>query len=214
MNRAAHWNKVYAEKAAAELSWFQQDPTSSLELIDRLALPLDGAVIDVGGGGPSALVGRLLDRGFHDISILDVAAAALQRCREQLADRADRIIWIEADITRFIPSRRYDLWHDRAVFHFLIDPADRQAYIDAMVRGIAPGGHAVIAAFAPEGPTKCSGLDVARWDPPTLAQTLGDDFALIAHAREIHRTPWGKPQSFVYCLFQRLENRLPEPKPG
>ncbi len=202
MDRAGYWNKIYAEKGDRELSWFQEQSTFSLTVLDRLGLAKDAAIIDVGGGGPSALAGELLDRGFTDISVLDVSAAALRRCRQRLADRADCVTWLEADITRFVPQRQYDLWHDRAVFHFLTDPEDRSGYVAAMTRGLKPGGHAIIATFAPDGPPKCSGLDVVRWGPTALAETLGGVFSLMECFRETHQTPWGKPQAFVYCLFQ------------
>ena len=202
MDRAEHWNKVYTEKADTDLSWYQNMPTLSLTMLDRLGLGRDAAVIDVGGGGPSALAGELLDRGFTDLSVLDISAAALERCRQRLADRAGRVTWLEADITRFNPPRQYDLWHDRAVFHFLTDPEDRDAYVAAISRALKPGGHAIIATFAPDGPPKCSGLDVVRWGPTALAETLGGGFSLVECFRETHQTPWGKPQAFVYCLFQ------------
>ncbi|MCG3181831.1 MAG: hypothetical protein BIFFINMI_04266 [Phycisphaerae bacterium] len=202
MGRADHWNKVYTEKADKDLSWYQGRPTGSLAIMDRLGLSKDAAIIDVGGGGPSALVGTLLKRGFTDISVLDVSSAALERCRKRLAGRAKSVTWLESDVTRFVPPRQYDLWHDRAVFHFLTDSEDREAYVAAISRGLKPGAHAIIATFAPEGPPKCSGLDVVRWGPTALAETLAGGFSLVECLRETHRTPWGKPQAFAYCLFQ------------
>ena len=203
MDRAKHWNRVYTDKPDTDLSWYQAHPTLSLEILDRLALPQDAAIIDVGGGGPSAVVGELLDRGFTDVSVLDVSHAALARCRQRLGDRAERVTWLEADVTRFVPSRQYDLWHDRAVLHFLTDPADREAYVAAIRRGLRPGGHAIIATFALDGPPSCSDLDVVRWAPDALAEAFGSAFSLTDSFRETHQTPWGKPQAFVYCLLRR-----------
>ena len=138
------------------------------------------------------------------VSVLDVSAAALERCRQRLAARADRVTWMEADITRFVPPRQYDFWHDRAAFHFLTDTAERNAYVAVISRGLKPGGHAVIATFAPDGPLKCSGLDVVRYGPTALAETLGGGLSLMECLRETHQTPWGKPQVFAYCLFQHV----------
>lgn len=203
MNRKEHWNQVYTQKPDTDLSWYQADATVSLAILEQLALPKDAAIIDVGGGGPSALTGELLDRGFTCLGVLDVAAAALLRCRQRLGKRAEQVTWLEADVTEFVPPRQYDLWHDRAVFHFLVNPDDRLAYIAALHRGLKPGGHAIIATFAPDGPTSCSDLDVVRWEPQALADALGGEFSLTESFRETHQTPWGKPQAFVYCLFRR-----------
>ena len=136
---------------------------------------------------------------------------SLRRCRQRLGDRADQVTWLEADITGFVPPQQYDLWHDRAVFHFLTELKDQQAYITALYRGVKAGGHAMIATFAPDGPPSCSGLDVVRWEPQALAERLGREFSLTASSRETHQTPWAKPQAFVYCLFRRaLATKPPE----
>lgn len=205
MNRTEHWDKVYAEQDPTRLSWFQRRPGASLQIINRLGLDKDAAVIDVGGGGPSALVGALLDEGFTNVSVMDVSRAALGRCQTRLGAHAAKVTWMQADVIRFsAPRHHYDLWHDRAVFHFLTDKDDQQAYVTVLGKALKPAGYAIIATFAADGPTQCSGLDVVRWDPLALARTLGEDFALVDHCREIHLTPWSKPQAFVYCLFQRL----------
>ena len=197
------------------MSWYQVGATLSLAMIKRLALPRDAAIIDIGGGGPSALVGELLDHGFTRLSVLDISAEALRRCRQRLGDRADQVTWLEADITGFVPPQQYDLWHDRAVFHFLTEPKDQQAYVTALRRGLKPAGHAMIATFTPDGPPSCSGLDVVRWEPQALAKALGRGFSLTASSRETHQTPWGKPQAFVYCLFHRAGTpEPPEPEEG
>lgn len=203
MDRVKHWNQVYSQKADADLSWYQAGATLSLAMVTRLTLPKDAAIIDIGGGGPSAFAGELLDQGFTRLSVLDISAEALRRCRQRLADRADRVTWLEADITGFVPPQQYDLWHDRAVFHFLTEPKDQHVYVATLRRGVIPGGHAMIATFAPDGPLSCSGLDVVRWEPQALADALGREFALTETSRETHQTPWGKPQAFVYCLFRR-----------
>lgn len=171
-------------------------------MIGGLELSKDAPVIDVGGGGPSMLPGALLDRGFTDITVLDVSSAALERCREYLVERADSITWVNIDITMFKPSRPYVLWHDRATFHFLIDRDDQQTYVSALHQGLEPGGYAIIATFAADSPTQCSGLDVVRWDPVALAEPLGESFALIGQCGDLHQTPWGTRQAFVYCLFR------------
>lgn len=203
IDRAEHWNRVYTQKSDTEMSWYQAEPTLSLEVLYRLALPKDAAIIDVGGGGPSALAGKLLDLGFTCLTVLDVSAVALQRWHQRLGDRANRVTLLQADITVFVPPQQYDLWHDRAVFHFLTEPKDQQAYVTALRRGLQPEGHAVIATFAPDGPPSCSGLDVVRWEPQALAKALGREFSLTQSFRQTHQTPWGNPQAFVYCLFRR-----------
>ncbi|MAX26307.1 MAG: SAM-dependent methyltransferase [Phycisphaeraceae bacterium] len=203
MDRADYWNNAYQAKSDEQLSWYQPQSTLSLQLIDSLKLPSSAAIMDVGGGGPSALAGELLDRGFAGLSILDVSHDALERCRQRLGKRADQVTWLHTDITHFIPTHQYDLWHDRAVFHFLTTPADQATYIAAMQQGVKPAGHAIIATFAPDGPMQCSGLDVMRWSAEALAHAVGHAFVLVASIRETHQTPWGKPQAFTYCLFQR-----------
>jgi 2-polyprenyl-3-methyl-5-hydroxy-6-metoxy-1,4-benzoquinol methylase len=195
-----HWNSVYQSRTDAELSWTQADPALSLALI-REVCP-SGRVIDV-GGGTSPLAGRLLELGYS-VAVLDISEAAIDSARKRLGDRAAQVAWVVADVTAMPALGEYDVWHDRAVFHFLIDPADRAAYAALLKRTIPAGGHAVIATFALDGPEKCSGLPVRRYDGPSLQAELGPDFRLMKSVPGMHVTPWGKPQSFQYSVFERI----------
>jgi SAM-dependent methyltransferase len=195
-----HWESVYASRTDEELSWTQPDPRLSLTLIAEVCP--SGSVIDV-GGGTSRLAAKLLDRGYS-VTVLDISEAALKRGRERLGARADMVDWIVADVTASPDVGRFDLWHDRAVFHFLIDAADRAAYLSLLHRTVPVGGHAVIATFAPDGPEKCSGLDVLRYSGPALSAELGHSLKLLKSVPETHVTPWGKPQAFQYSVFQRV----------
>ncbi|MHB1156302.1 MAG: class I SAM-dependent methyltransferase [Phycisphaerales bacterium] len=199
MNRKDHWENIYATKQDAQVSWTQSDPRTSLQLIGEVCP--SGRVIDI-GGGTSILADRLVDGDYH-VVILDISQAALDRSRLRLGPRGEQVQWIAADVTQAPDLGTVDLWHDRAVFHFLTEPADRATYVALLARTVRPGGHVVIATFALDGPAKCSGLDVQRYDAASLAATLGNDFALLKSEPEIHQTPWGKPQSFQYSLFRR-----------
>jgi ubiquinone/menaquinone biosynthesis C-methylase UbiE len=203
MNRQNHWNEVYRTKGAQNVSWFQTEPVLSLALIKSAQIPVDGGVLDVGGGA-SVLVDRLLDAGYAQLGVLDISAEALALARQRLGARAGSVEWFEADVTKFQPPHRFPLWHDRAVFHFLTAAADRRAYRATLERTLAPGGAVIIATFASNGPPQCSGLDVARYDEQTLSAELGTAFALREVRRETHRTPWNTEQRFVYCRFQHL----------
>lgn len=198
-----HWNEVYSKKAEAELSWHQDDPSFALDLMKMAGLTASSAVIDI-GAGTSRLMDRLLDLGLSDLSSLDLSESALAAARVRLGARERSINWIVEDTTRWEPTRTYDIWHDRAVFHFLVKPDNRDAYIQRLSRSIIPGGHAIIATFAPDGPEKCSGLPVARYSPTSLAKTVGSGFSLVAHQSYLHHTPWGSQQSFQYSLFSKL----------
>jgi SAM-dependent methyltransferase len=200
--RHAHWQDVYRGRAPEAASWYQPEPTVSLALIAATGLPAGAGVIDVGGGA-STLVDCLLDRGFDDLTVLDVAEDSLAAARARLGDRAARVAWIAADVTAWSPDRRWDLWHDRAVFHFLTAPADQRAYVAALDRALAPGGHVVIATFAPEGPDRCSGLPVVRYDEARLGAALGPGFRFVESRREDHRTPGGATQAFLYQRYRR-----------
>lgn len=202
MERKDHWEEVYRTKSADEVSWFQPSPTISLELIRGSGLPRDAALIDVGGGA-SRLVDALLDEGYSDLTVLDIAGSALARSRERLGSRAAAVEWLEADATTVALPKRYDLWHDRAVFHFLTSAEDRAAYLERLGRHLAPGGCVIVATFALDGPESCSGLPVQRYSQETLTQTLDSGLALEAVVPEVHTTPAGKTQSFVYCRFRR-----------
>ncbi|MGE5167634.1 MAG: class I SAM-dependent methyltransferase [Deltaproteobacteria bacterium] len=192
-----HWNRVYTTRAVDAVSWYQAQPKISLELIAAADLPVDAPIIDIGGGA-SVLVDCLLAQGRSALSVLDVSAAALANSCARLGANAAKVQWIEADVRKFEPPQRYALWHDRAVFHFLTDPADRERYMAAMRRSLKPRAHVVVATFALDGPARCSGLDVARYDAATLHAQFGDDFELLDSRRETHITPAGAEQRFTW----------------
>jgi len=196
--RREHWESVYASKADAELSWTQADPATSLALIREVSPA--GRVIDI-GGGTSTLARRLLENGYS-VAVLDISEAAIARAREQFGNLAGRVQWIAADVTANPNFGTFDVWHDRAVFHFLTAPADRAAYVKVLTRTVPAGGHAVIATFSLEGPEKCSGLAVRRYSGVTLAAELGKAWSLLKSVPETHLTPWGKPQAFQYSVFK------------
>jgi len=200
----AYWDNVYVTKDDSEVSWFQQIPATSLALIDLAQASRDAAIIDIGGGA-SHLVDHLLSRGYRDVTVLDVSEAALSLARVRLTQPlADHVNWIVADVTQWQPPRQYDLWHDRAAFHFLVDATDRAAYVTRVKQAVAVGGHVVIGTFAIDGPGMCSGLPVRRYDADGLAAELGDQFTLIASPRAEHVTPHQKVQPFQFCLFRRV----------
>jgi ubiquinone/menaquinone biosynthesis C-methylase UbiE len=201
-NRQAHWENVYTSKGESEVSWFQESPAPSFDLIVQAGATHRSAIIDIGGGA-SRLVDHLVEQGFQDITVLDLSAAALEAARRRLESRADRVQWIVADATAWEPVRAYDIWHDRAAFHFLTDESDRAAYIARLTRGVNAGGHAIIGTFALDGPEKCSGLPVARYDSASLAQVLGAGFQLVDTRRHEHATPWGSRQMFQFSVFRR-----------
>jgi SAM-dependent methyltransferase len=200
--RKSHWENVYATRRENEVSWFQENPAPSLELIDLARPTFQSAIVDIGGGA-SRLVDCLLDRGFTAVTVLDISAAALAAARARLGERASRVQWIVADVTRWRPAGTFDLWHDRAAFHFLTDPADRAAYVACMRKAIKPGGHVIIGTFATDGPEKCSGLPVQRYDEAGLAGELGEGFELMGSRRHEHSTPWNSTQRFLFSVFRR-----------
>ena len=201
MDRKQHWDRVYAEKAEDAVSWYQTRPETSLALLHSTGIARTDALIDVGGGA-SRLVDTLLQEGFNDVSVLDIAAEALEKSRKRLEADAGKVRWITADITRWQPERQYRFWHDRAVFHFLTDSADRAAYRRVLEAALVPGGHALMASFALDGPERCSGLPVQRYAPETLAMELGTAFTLVSQRHEAHTTPVGRLQQFQYSLFR------------
>jgi ubiquinone/menaquinone biosynthesis C-methylase UbiE len=205
MDRKEHWEQVYTTRASDAVSWFQEHAALSLKLIDNTGLARDAAIIDMGGGA-STLVYDLVVEGYTDLTVLDLAAGALALARQRLGEYANAVHWIEGDITRAqFPVNRFDIWHDRAVFHFLTVPADRQAYVERVMRAVRPGGHVIIATFAEDGPEKCSGLPVQRYRPETLHAEFGDALMLVDHHKEEHHTPSGAVQQFVYCHFRKGE---------
>jgi SAM-dependent methyltransferase len=208
MTTLAHWDQIYRTKAADAVSWYASHLDVSLQLIERAALAPDAAILDVGGGA-STLVDDLLARGFTNLTVLDVSRTALDATRTRLGALSDKVRWLAADITQSeiqaeLAPAHYDLWHDRAVFHFFTDPAQRAAYVGQLVHALKPGGHAIVSTFGAEGPTRCSGLEVVRYDAPALQAALGPRFRVLHSVTSQHPTPTGATQEFLSCLF-RLE---------
>ena len=203
MDTKAHWEQVYSKTDPDALSWFQLHADQSLRLIRDTRLPCSASIIDIGGGA-SMLVDDLLAHGYSDLSVLDLSAAAMASARQRLGPLAQAVDWIEGDITAVeLPVQAYDLWHDRAVFHFLTTPAQRKAYVDAVLHAVKPGGHVIVATFAEDGPTQCSGLPVVRYSPDGLHAEFGMPFTLLRHEEEEHRTPRGGIQKFIYCYCRK-----------
>mgnify|MGYP000969847214 CR=1 FL=1 len=200
--RAARWDNLHRTRVATEMSWYQPLPATSLELIQASELTPQTPIVDVGSGA-STLVDALLDRGFQDITLLDIADAAFAPTRARLGARAERITFVASDVTRWTPTRNYGLWHDRAVFHFLTDAGDRAAYKEVLRAALARGATAIVATFALDGPEKCSGLPIVRYSIDTLAAELRGVLRLREHRHELHRTPSGGTQSFVFGAFSR-----------
>ena len=202
-NRKNHWENVYGQKKPVEVSWYQVEPTVSMEFIASTEIDYAAEIIDVGGGA-SVLVDRLLDQGFQDLTVLDISSKAIHYAQERLGRRAKSVSWIEADVTEFESSVQYDVWHDRAVFHFLTDAKDRTKYMRRLEEAVKPGGHVIIAAFAIDGPPKCSGLDIEQYSPEKMKNEFGDSFELVNSVSEVHITPWNKEQKFIYCYFKKI----------
>jgi len=203
MDRHAHWNEVYTTKRESEVSWFEAVPSLSLEMLEAAGLTRDTCVIDI-GGGESRLVDHLIARGMGCLTVLDVSAEALSRAQARLGDAASSVDWIAADVSGPWAARPVDIWHDRAVFHFLTAAEDRDRYRAHLMHTLKPGGTAVIATFALDGPEKCSGLAVARYSPETLGRELGASFELRDARTHTHATPWGTSQSFQYSRWARI----------
>ncbi|MDH3275256.1 MAG: class I SAM-dependent methyltransferase [Gammaproteobacteria bacterium] len=197
-----HWQRVYGEKEPTAVSWYQPVPKISLQLIRSTHIARDEPILDAGGGA-STLVDHLMSEGYTDISVLDISGKALERSRARLGDRADAVTWIESDVTEFEPLRRFALWHDRAVFHFLTKSADRDKYIEVVCRALQPNGHLVLATFGPEGPERCSGLDIQRYGVDELQKLFGSRFDLCSHELDEHATPMGSKQQFLYSWWQK-----------
>lgn len=196
-----HWDEAYVRKGESGVSWFEEAPTVSLHLIAGLPVPKE-SLIDVGGGA-SHLAAHALRLGFDHIAVLDLSAVAIARSKAAMGSDADRIEWIVSDVTDWQPARRYDVWHDRAAFHFLTEETDRIAYVARLDAALSDGGHAIIATFALDGPERCSGLPVRRYSHDTLAETLGPRFKLLKGALHEHRTPWGSTQAFQFSVLAR-----------
>jgi SAM-dependent methyltransferase len=199
MNSHNHWERVYREKGPTNVSWYRPHLEKSLSLIEQLAPEPSASIIDV-GGGESTLVDDLLKRGYEKISVLDISETALDANRKRLGSLADRVHWIVSDITRVeLEPGAYDLWHDRAVFHFLTDSRSRQAYVRQVARSVRMGGHVIVSTFGPEGPVNCSGLEVVRYDADSLHREFGRRFRMLGNSKELHRTPFETTQQFLYC---------------
>lgn len=205
---AAHWRKAYREHRLEELSWTEQAPEMSLALVEEAGLPPDAPIVDVGGGA-SRLAAELLKRGCTDLTVADISTDALARARSALGESADRVRWVEADVRTHDFGRRFDLWHDRAVFHFMVEPSDREGYLAVLRRTLPPGGHLILATFGPQGPTRCSGLPVDRYDSGSLSETLGPEFELLSASLTDYRTPSDRSQQFLYAHLRRLPERRP-----
>jgi ubiquinone/menaquinone biosynthesis C-methylase UbiE len=206
MDRKEHWENIYAKKPANAVSWFQEHAAISLKLIQNTGLGKNAAVVDVGGGA-STLVDDLLSEEYTDVTVLDLSSAALDVAKRRIGRRANAVRWICGDIARVsFPMHSLDIWHDRAVFHFLTDPTDRHAYVEQVVRAVRPGGHVIVATFGENGPTTCSGLPVVRYNPESLHGEFGGGFLLVDHVEEIHHTPAGKTQQFIYCYCRITQN--------
>ncbi len=209
MDAKTHWETVYGAKAPDAVSWFRLHLETSLALIERVAANRSASIIDV-GGGQSTLVDDLLARGYRNIAVLDISTTAIDATRKRLGASAQGVYWLIGDITRAdLPPHSYDVWHDRAVFHFLRVSGQRIAYVEKALLAVKPGGHVIISTFGPEGPQKCSGLDVVRYDADALLAEFGDGFELVESFAELHRTPFGTTQQFLYCCLKRKLEALP-----
>ena len=199
MDDKQHWDDVYGKKAPDQVSWYRPHLERSLRFIQETRMPKDAAIIDVGGGA-STLVDDLLERGYSNLTVLDISSKAIASAKERLGALAESVTWIEADImSATLPEHHFDFWHDRAVFHFLLDPIARRRYVAAAHHAVKPGEHIVVATFGPSGPERCSGLEVMRYRPEEIHAQFGHAFHKVGSASEIHKTPWGKEQEFVYC---------------
>jgi 2-polyprenyl-3-methyl-5-hydroxy-6-metoxy-1,4-benzoquinol methylase len=199
MDTQEHWERTYGTKAPTEMSWFRPHLETSLSLVQRVAGDRSASVIDV-SGGESTLVDDLIGGGYRNVTVMDISRTALEHTKGRLGSASRTVTWLVADITHVVlPSHSYDVWHDRAVFHFLKDPAQRLAYVRQVASAVKQGGHVIVGTFGPEGPDKCSGLDVMRYDPDSLHAEFGSRFRLVESSKELHHTPFGTTQQFLYC---------------
>ena len=203
--REKFWDQVYSTRLAEKVGWYRPRLDTPMEWLHGLGLDSSASIIDIGGGA-STLVDDLIDEGFESVTILDVAKSALEVSKKRLGRQADLVMWLSGDVTEYaLPPARFDVWHDRAMFHFLVEDADREAYRANLLAALKPGGYLLLGVFAPEAPPKCSGLPVRRSDQESLSAFLGDDFELLQHRKEVHITPGGVEQMYLYCLFRRSE---------
>ena len=199
MDMQNHWERIYSQKAPDQVSWYRPHLETSLGLIEQAAAGRSAAIIDV-GAGEATLVDDLLAQGYTNLTVLDISSTAIEANRKRLGKAADLVRWVVADVTRVdLESAAYDVWHDRAVFHFLTEASDRAAYVRQVARTVRRGGHVIVSAFGPEGPMKCSGLEVVRYDSDSLHAEFGSSFRLISSSKELHQTPFGTTQQFLYC---------------
>lgn len=203
-DRKSHWETIYSTKQLNEVSWYQPTPETSLNFIKALDVPKSASIIDV-GGGDSFLVDNLLDLGYTDITVLDISQKAIERAKKRLGERGKNVKWIEADVSKFNPTQTYDLWHDRAAFHFLTDEREIKNYIQSAEKGIKQSGKMIIGAFATDGPTKCSGIEVTQYSEDSLPERFNNQFKTIDCQKLSHRTPFDTIQSFVFCTFQKKQ---------
>jgi len=203
IDRKMHWEKVYSEKQSTEVSWYQQQPEQSLNLIKTTGVKKQASIIDIGGGA-SRLIDYLLVAGYKNLSVLDISHHAIQLAKSRLGDDARMVKWVELDILKFNTDQRFTVWHDRAVFHFLTEEKDRMQYIDVMKHALDIGSFIIIATFSDNGPKQCSGLDVMHYSPEKLSAVLGSSFQLLDSHTENHVTPGGTEQSFIYCRYIRV----------
>jgi SAM-dependent methyltransferase len=203
MQTKSHWEEIYHTKPADQVSWYQEHSQVSLNIIKRTGVTPQGNIIDVGGGA-STLVDDLLAEGFGNLTVLDISGAALRVAQHRMGGRAKAVTWLEADITRVtLPTHHFDVWHDRAVFHFLTRQTDRAQYIETVRSAVKPGGHVIVATFGLDGPLRCSGLNVVRYSPDGLHDEFGRSFELVEHTEEVHHTPFGTEQQFIYCYCRK-----------
>ena len=200
-SRKEHWEKIYNSKEMDDVGWYQQIPETSLYFVDKIKLPFDAKIIDIGGGA-YFFVDHLLNLAYEDITVLDISEAALQKAKERLGDRADKVKWLVADITEFEPDEKYDLWHDRAVFHFLTEDIDTQKYIKVLSENIATNGHFVLGTFSVDGPKKCSGLDIVQYSKESVKSKFSPTFDVVESFRIDHTTPFGNKQNFLFSHFK------------
>jgi ubiquinone/menaquinone biosynthesis C-methylase UbiE len=205
MGTQEHWDSIYREKTADEVSWYRPHLERSLHFIQGAGLDREAAILDV-GGGTSTLVDDLIELGYKNVTVLDLSANAIEKAKERLGARAGMASWVVGDILKMeLPEHGVDFWHDRAVFHFLNDGADRRRYVDVVRRVLKPGGHIVVATFGPAGPEKCSGLPVVRYSADGIHKQFGEEFTRVGSDSEVHLTPWGREQEFVYCYCRMFE---------
>jgi ubiquinone/menaquinone biosynthesis C-methylase UbiE len=203
MKTKKHWENIYHTKDTTQVSWFQEHPELSLQFIEHTGIDKTAHIIDVGGGA-STLVDDLINNGYQNVTVLDISGTALEVAQQRLGSKASAVTWLEADVTKVkLPANFYDVWHDRAVFHFLTQAEDRARYVESVQHSVKTGGHVIVATFGLEGPTRCSGLEVVRYSADSLHDEFGDEFDLVDTTTEAHHTPFGTEQKFVYCYCRK-----------